>query len=76
MDGTLFLAIMIAVGWLVIWCCVDRSKARNVWWPFDYVFKDEPSEKLPQQPETGDRGDPLPSWRSVERKVRQQIRAK
>lgn len=35
MDALLFLSIMIAVGWVVIWCCVDHSKPSRAWWPFD-----------------------------------------
>ena len=34
MLGALFGLIMLGVGWLVIWSCVDHSKPSEIWWPF------------------------------------------
>jgi hypothetical protein len=34
MLGALFGLIMLGVGWLVIWSCVDHSKPSETWWPF------------------------------------------
>jgi len=54
MQGALFLAIMIAVAWLVIWVCLDRSNP-GTWWPFDYKDDDEPP--------AADTGPPIQPWR-------------
>ncbi len=40
MEGAIFLLIMLGVGWLVIWCCVDHSKLSRIWWPFDLRSRD------------------------------------
>jgi hypothetical protein len=34
MDSALFGLTMLAVGWLIVWVTVDRSKMPNAWWPF------------------------------------------
>jgi hypothetical protein len=44
MEGILFLVVMIAVGWIVIWSFVDRSKSGGIWWPFDYISREKPIE--------------------------------
>ena len=31
---------MLAVAWLVLWCCADHSKPGNSWWPFDMRSRD------------------------------------
>jgi hypothetical protein len=54
-DALLGLA-MLAVGWLVIWFCTDRSKLINTWWPFDFKTSD-PIERL------GDEPAPSAGWR-------------
>jgi hypothetical protein len=40
METILFGLVMLAVGWLVLWCCADHSKPSKVWWPFDYRSSD------------------------------------
>jgi hypothetical protein len=47
MESFVFLLIMIGVGWLVIWCCVDHSKPSEIWWPFDLRSKDAPDTERP-----------------------------
>jgi hypothetical protein len=34
MDSILFLMVMIAMGWVIIWYCADHSKPSRTWWPF------------------------------------------
>ena len=41
MDSILFGVILIAIAWLVAWCCVDRSKPNTNWWPFDIRSTDD-----------------------------------
>jgi hypothetical protein len=51
MESAVFLLIMIGVGWLVIWSCVDHSKPSQIWWPFDLRSMDEGvQEKGPHKP--------------------------
>ena len=35
METLLFGVVLIAVGWLVAWCCTDHSTPSETWWPFD-----------------------------------------
>jgi hypothetical protein len=49
MEFALFSLVMLAVGWLVLWCCADHSKPTHTWWPFDFRSSDPvtpPSDKL------------------------------
>lgn len=36
MDSLLFGIVMLAMAWLVLWCCIDHSRPGKTWWPFDY----------------------------------------
>ncbi|HET7879341.1 MAG TPA: hypothetical protein VFL55_00545 [Acetobacteraceae bacterium] len=47
MEAVLLLVISVAIGWLVLWCCVDRSKSK-AWWPFDYRTTNTPAPTEPQ----------------------------
>jgi hypothetical protein len=38
MEVLLLGAVQLAIGWLVVWYCIDRSKPSKTWWPFDYVI--------------------------------------
>jgi hypothetical protein len=40
METILFGVVLLAVGWLVLWCCADHSKPSKTWWPFDYRSSD------------------------------------
>jgi hypothetical protein len=50
METILFGVVMLAVGWLVLWCCADRSKPSKAWWPFDYRTN-EPAAATADEPE-------------------------
>ncbi len=54
MDSTLFLLVMIAVGWLVIWCCVDPAKRSRAWWPFDFLRRIAIEISCPRQSGKGE----------------------
>ena len=53
MQGVLFGLVMLGVGWLVLWVCVDRSQPSNIWWPFDYRESDPVTPKSDQQEPDG-----------------------
>lgn len=40
MDSILLGLVQIAVAWLVVWLCTDRTKPSKAWWPFDYRTTD------------------------------------
>jgi hypothetical protein len=68
MNSLLFLAVMVAVPWLVVWVAVDRSKYKDRWWPFDYKEADEgETEKASAQETTGrwstQKAQSTPPWR-------------
>jgi hypothetical protein len=71
MEGSLFLVVMIAVGWIVIWSFLDRSKNGRTWWPFDYISRENPAEtqqaRLTPAPTAFDTPRP---WRSRQPPVR------
>jgi hypothetical protein len=47
METALFGSVMLAVGWLVLWCCIDHSRPSKTWWPFDYCL--DPAQQAKEQ---------------------------
>jgi hypothetical protein len=43
LESALFLLVMLAVPWLVLWCCTDHSEPSKTWWPFDFRTSDAAS---------------------------------
>ena len=67
MQSVLFGLVMLAVGWLVLWCCVDRTQPSNTWWPFDFRESDPATPKSDKQEPNGkllrSRQNPTRSWK-------------
>ena len=63
MEAILLGVMMLAIGWLVVWFCNDRSKPDHTWWPFDYRTRDEekPAPNLPDRQRT--RHNPTRPWK-------------
>jgi lysylphosphatidylglycerol synthetase-like protein (DUF2156 family) len=49
MEAALFWVIMVAVGWLVFWCCTDHTKPSDTWWPFDFRTSDSDASQADKQ---------------------------
>jgi hypothetical protein len=64
MQDALLGLTMLAVGWLVVWFCTDRSNPSNTWWPFDFKTSD------PMEPQ-GDEPAPRAGWRDRRHPSRQ-----
>ncbi len=63
METVLFGSVMLAVGWLVLWCCVDHSRPSKTWWPFDFRLNPMEDEKKPTAKAPPRRGAPVRSQR-------------
>lgn len=48
METLLFGIVMLAIGWLILWCCVDHSRPSKTWWPFD--FRLSPAKDTQESP--------------------------
>jgi hypothetical protein len=55
METILLGSVMLAMGWLVLWCCIDHSRPSKTWWPFDFrlipatVAKGQEGKRAPKQ---------------------------
>jgi hypothetical protein len=67
MGAVLLGLTQVAIGWLVIWCCVDRRRRVRTWWPFDYRTDDPAkppvAEQQQHQPSRSIRQQPASPWK-------------
>jgi hypothetical protein len=56
MDSLLFGIVMLAMGWLTLWCCIDHSRPSKTWWPFDFrLVPTKDTQERPSKPGRGRR---------------------
>jgi hypothetical protein len=60
-ESLLFLIVMVGFAWLVFWSVADRSKNKNMWWPFDWKETKEDETKGAML--SGQRAPPTPPWK-------------
>lgn len=67
METALFGMVMLAMGWLVLWCCADHARLSKTWWPFDFRLEPVKDTKKPRNE---------PAWRQgVPQRRQQRIRS-
>ena len=60
-ESLLFLVVMVGFAWLVFWSLADRSKNKNLWWPFDW--KETKEDETKGALLLGQRAPPTPPWK-------------
>ena len=51
METILFILVALAMAWLIVWFCADRTKM-DIWWPFDYRESETPEKDQQVPPAT------------------------